>query len=309
MDLFRLLGYRRWWYLHALSGRHRSDMDGIVAIGGAARSGTTLLRSMLGRHPMIAGAPELTVFLSRISAPADIAGRLDWEPATVEAWQRTSRSQVEFIERVRDAVLAEAGKPIWAEKTPANVRRFGFIRRAFPRAKLVHIIRDGRDTVCSLRRKDFAKLRGAAWDSTQAALRCGELWAHDVRAGKRHRGDPAYYELRYEDLVRAPEETLRPLLAFIGVEWDDSVLSGDAGQCPVSRGTNFLIADEAVAAGGLFASSVGRWRSELTEAQLAALRPVMAPLLRSLGYETEEAVPAGELSRGNESALSASSAG
>ena len=150
--LFALLGYRMWWYLRAPFSHRQSDGQSIIVIGGAARSGTTLLRSMLGRHPMIAAGAETTVFLRRISAPAEIGQRLGWDAAEIARWQRNSRSQAEFIERIQRAVQERSGKTCWAEKTPANVQRFGYVRRHFPRARLVHIVRDGRDAVCSLRR-------------------------------------------------------------------------------------------------------------------------------------------------------------
>lgn len=162
--LFTLLGYRLWWLLRCPFAVHRSDCRSIVVIGGAPRSGTTLLRSLLGRHPMLVSGPETTVFLRRISSASDVGERLGFSATTIETWQRESRSQVEFIERVRRAMLERSGKSIWVEKTPKNIGRFRFVRRRFPHAKLVHIIRDGRDVVCSLRRTPFAKIDHAPWE-------------------------------------------------------------------------------------------------------------------------------------------------
>ncbi|HEY6433923.1 MAG TPA: sulfotransferase [Acetobacteraceae bacterium] len=273
--LFALLGYRIWWRLCAPFTRRRSDGRSMIIIGGAARSGTTLLRSILGRHPMIASGAETTVFLRRVSAPADIGQRLGWNAAEIARWQRSSRSQAEFIERVQRAVLERSGKACWAEKTPANVQRFGYIRRRFPRARLVHIIRDGRDAVCSLRRTPFAKLDHAPCHSAAAARRCAVQWRASVKAGLRFRRDPAYHELRYEALVTDPERTLRRLLHFLDLPWDDSLLR------PVPIGA---ISDEIAASGEVFGSSVARWRRDLSGADRRALQPLIGPLLIELGY-------------------------
>ncbi len=273
--LFALLGYRMWWRLRAPFARRRSDGRSLIVIGGAARSGTTLLRNILGRHPMIATGAETTVFLRRISAPADIGQRLGWNAAEIASWQRNSRSQAEFIERVQRAVRERSGKACWAEKTPANVQRFGYVRRCFPRARLVHIVRDGRDAVCSLRRTPFAKLDHAPYDSVAAARRCAVQWRASVQAGLRFRHDPAYYEVHYEALVSDPERTLRGLLQFLHLPWDDSLLQ------PVPGGT---IADEIAASGEVFGSSIARWRGDLTRADQRALRPLIGPLLIELGY-------------------------
>ena len=275
--LFTLCGYRLWWCLRSPFAPFRSNSRSIIVIGGAARSGTTLLRTILGRHPMIASGPETTVFLRRVSSPADIGNRLGWDPAVITQWQRESRSQVEFIDRFQQAMLDRGGKPLWAEKTPRNVQRFSFVRRRFPHAKLVHIVRDGRDVVCSLRRKSFAKLDEAPWDSVAAARRCAVQWRTSVKAGLRFRDDPAYYELRYENLVLDPEPTLRALLNFLGVPWDDCILGVSAG--PV------VDPDEATAAGDIFRSSIGRWRRDLHQADRKALRSLIGPLLIELGYD------------------------
>lgn len=273
--LFALLGYRMWWCLRAPLARRRSDGRSMIIIGGAARSGTTLLRSILGRHPLIATGAETTVFLRRVSAPADIGQRLGWDAAEIAGWQRNSRSQAEFIEHVRRAMLERSGKTCWAEKTPANVQRFGYVRRHFPRARLVHIIRDGRDAVCSLRRTPFAKLDHAPYDSVAAAQRCAVQWRASVAAGRRFRHDPAYYELRYEALVNDPERTLRGLMQFLDLPWDASLLQ------PAPAGT---VADEIAASGDVFGSSVARWRRDLSLADRQALSLLIGPLLIELGY-------------------------
>jgi protein-tyrosine sulfotransferase len=165
-----------WWSLRSPFARPQSDVRSVIVIGGAARSGTTLLRTILGRHPLIASGSETTVFLYRVSSPDWIADRFGWETALIERWQRDSRSQMEFIERFYHAILEQSGKAIWVEKTPRNVWRFPFIRRRFPLAKLVHIIRDGRDVVCSQRHHPYAKLDHALWHSTAAARRCAVQW-------------------------------------------------------------------------------------------------------------------------------------
>jgi protein-tyrosine sulfotransferase len=290
--LFSLVGYRRWWLLHAPIAVHRSDARGLVVIGGAARSGTTLLQNLLGRHPSIATCPETTIFLRRISSPEDLGWRMRWGAETIKQWQRESRSQVEFIDRFRRALLAETGKPIWVEKTPGNVRRFEFIRRCFPNARIIHIIRDGRDAICSLRPLPFAKLGETPRHSPEAVTHCGLLWNADVKAGLRLRGDPAYCEVRYEELVGSPEETLRRLIEFVGLPWRTEVLVRQAvsdldrfGDALWSEDIRQVFAADGIAASGeIFADSVGRWRRELSCDEIAALQPLIAPLLIELGY-------------------------
>ena len=275
--LFTLFGYRLWWCLRSPFTPSRSHRRDIVVVGGAARSGTTLLRTILGRHPLIASGPELRVFMYRVPTPEALARNLGTGPAEIERWQRESWSQMEFIERVQRAILERSGKRLWVEKTPRNVQRFGFVRRHFPYAKLVHIIRDGRDNVCSFRRHPSAKLEHIPWDSPAAARWCAVQWRTNIKAGLRFRGDPAYYELRYEDLVLDPEPTMRALLEFLGVPWDDCILDAAPGR--------IVDSEEVVAAGEIFGSSIGRWHRDLSPADRNVLRHLIGPLIVELAYE------------------------
>ena len=267
-----LLGRRRRWrLLEAVRPDFKCDAP-IIVIGGCGSSGTTLLRRMLDRHPEIDCGPESTVLLDRLMPVEELAGRFGLPAGEVEDWQRHAGSQAEFVARFLAARLAQNGKRIWADKTPENIGRFDFVLRHFPSARLVHVIRDGRDVAASLRRQPWMKLRDRSGPA--ALARCGAYWAERVAAGSRLRGHPRYVEIRYEDLVRRPEATLRGLLEFLGLDWSDRLLRAETA------------AAEA-AAGPIFASSIGRWRHELSPAEAAALKPVCGPLLRELGYEND----------------------
>ena len=94
------------------------------------------------------------------------------------------------------------GKPRGGDKTPMHCRHLRTIERLLPEARFVHIIRDGRDAAVSLRRQWFSPGHDI---QTQARYwRDNVLLARQQAAGCRH-----YLELRYEDLVRAPEAALR----------------------------------------------------------------------------------------------------
>jgi hypothetical protein len=263
---FELLGYRRRWrLLEALGGAHVSPTCPIV-IGGCGSSGTTLLRAILDRHPAISCGPESTVFLRRVSSPADIASRYGYPADEVEAWQRCSRSQADFIDLFQSACLRRARKEVWGDKTPENVMRFDFVRRHFPRARLVHVIRDGRDVACSLRNQPWMKKPKRAGGDMLGY--CFDYWAERVAAGRRFHGDPQYIEVRYEHLVRRPEKTLRDLLSFLKLDWSDGVLHADS--------------DAEREAGPIYTTAVGRWRTELGHAERGRIEK--RGILASLGY-------------------------
>lgn len=269
--VFDLLGYRKRWRLLERFRALYVSGTAPVLIGGCGSSGTTLVRRMLNRHPEVSCGPESTVFLERITRPAELAARTGFQPSEIEAWQRASRSQAEFIDLFQAACLARAGKRIWADKTPENIRRLSFLWRHFPAARLIHVIRDGRDVACSLRRQSWMKLgeRG----SLATLVRCGEYWVDRVAIRRSVKSDPRYIELRYEELVREPEKALRPILEFLGLDWSEQMLSADAEAGDPT-------------AGPAFTSSIGRWRKELSAVEIEVLRPVVGEMLGELGYDT-----------------------
>lgn len=258
-----------------------------MVIGGCGSSGTTLLRHQLNRHPEIFCGPESTLFLARTTSADELARRFGFEAGVIRDWRAASPSKVAFIEAFQAACLSASGKRVWAEKTPENVRRFDQIARQFPRARFVHVVRDGRDVACSLRRARWMKLekitRGADRGSPEALEACGCYWAERVRLGRRLAGRPNYHEVRYEDLVANPQAALRPLLAYLGVDWDARVLEGASSAAEQAEGP-------------VFASSIGRWRAELSTEELALLDRHIGPLLDDLGYGSapawDESAPA-----------------
>lgn len=226
----------------------------MIVIGGCARSGTTLMRRMLDGHPEICCGFESTVFLDWPLDAAKLAFYTKFysEDETAK-WFANSTNRVELIGHLRAADLSRTGKRIWAEKTTWNVSRLDFIWTHFPEARFVHMIRDGRDVVCSMSK--FPRF----WFSPEKAA---ERWVEQVNFGRSHANDPRLVEVHYEDLAQSPEETMKKLLNALNVEWSSSVLEVTA----------------------VHTSSVGRWRKDLSTDELTVVEPIVRSVLSELGY-------------------------
>ncbi len=83
--------------------------------------------------------------------------------------------------------------------------------------------------------------------------------------------------VRSEDLLRHPAPTLRAPLAFLGLPWDDALLSPTTMP---ERPDPY----EPRASAALFGTSIGQWRARLSAADADAVRRVAGPLLEELGY-------------------------
>lgn len=274
----------------------------MIVIGGCPRSGTTLLRRLLDEHPHIVCGPETSALLPGRPSPAELAYAYDLPGSEVSALLAASHSQGEFVTEFFGLVAARRGKRRWAEKTPLNVRHLTWIYHHFPNARFIHVIRDGRDVVCSLRSHPVRRFRGGAWASipqNRSVASCIGQWLALTGAGMRWRNDPRYLEVFYEDLVRSPEATMRRVMAFVGELFDEAWLaarladqSAQSGAGPGSgmvAHTSAAISSGAAppnAAGAIRTGSIGRWRRDLTPAEVAFIRERATRRLVDLGYES-----------------------
>ena len=266
-----------------------------IVMGGAPRSGTTLLRRLLDRHPAITAGPETKLFVPAAFNLEWLAQAFDLPLPELRAMRRESRSQAAFIDAFAARARRASGKPRWAEKTPMNIRNLGWITQRFPQASIVHLIRDGRDVVCSMREHPDWHWRGDGWEKVvvpRSLEAYARRWLEDTAAGMRWRGHPGYVELRYEDIVADPAVTLRDLCDAIGEAPDTAWLAeasrlaetgaqGADGTAGAPTGPLERPDDK----GAISAASVGRWRSDLDGTEQALLARLCATRLRELGYE------------------------
>jgi len=198
-----------------------------IFVGGMFKSGTSLLRAMLGQHSAIASGLETYWFdwnwSARESASMKVMyGRLahffDMSVAEVTGMAMGSATAEDFLETLMAEVAHRQGKPRWAEKTPGNIAHADRIWAAWPDAKIVHIIRDPRDVFASL-------VEAKKWDSPEEFA---DRWVSTIGRGLRLKGeinpsDKSYLAIRYEDLIAASEQTMRRVVDFIEEPWEAAV--------------------------------------------------------------------------------------
>ena len=278
-DLYESAYVARW-----RSRAHVSAAAPII-IGGCPRSGTTLMRVILDTHPQICCGPESALFKPLWPALRKLPARFGIPDRTVDSLFRYSRSQAWFVDEFFRLYCRLQDKPRWAEKTPANILHLDFILEHFPNARVIHVLRDGRDAVCSMRTHPRHKVVNGTLVklNTRHPFRpCVERWHNDVREGLRFRGDSRYTEVRYEDLVNDPRPTLERLFEFLGEPFDERVLDFHAVGGRSRDFTNFPQNPEATRP--LSTKSVSRWRSEFSADEMATFKEIAGALLIDLRY-------------------------
>jgi hypothetical protein len=271
----------KWWLKDRFLGSRVSESAPII-VGGCGRSGTTLMWTILDTHPNICCGPESSIMRGGALKSGKLAMRFDFDPARIRAMARQADSQTDFIDRFFDEFRARHGKSRWAEKSPRNVHRLAFVREHFPNSRFIHVIRDGRDVICSLRTHPRHKVVDGELVklNTQNPIEsCIGRWVRDVSAGIVHRGEPWYIEVRYEDLVSKPEETLLGLFHFLEEPWDDSVL--ESYKVPRDY-TKFAQSPEVTRP--IYQTSMQRWRRDLSPDEIELFKRRAGSLLIELGY-------------------------
>jgi Sulfotransferase family len=205
-----------------------------VFVVGCPRSGTTLVQTMLDSHPRLSVVYEanflVDIPLGLRSSLANASEALTLAEAhpnsrTHSFDARTARvvcrefgiTDAAGAMRVLAASQAVAqGKRRWGNKTPKALLHLAELAIVYPDAQFIHVIRDGRDSA-------YSQARVSGRNVIQGAL----LWRTGIRTGRRagsRLGPCRYLEVRLEELLSSPEEQIRRMCAFLGEDFDQSML-------------------------------------------------------------------------------------
>jgi hypothetical protein len=255
------------------------------------RSGTTLTRVILDSHPDIVCGPESQLFCGRFEEYA-LARKFDVSRAEIRRMEREAPHFPAFIERFLSTQAEREGARLWAEKTPGNVHNLGWILDRFPNVVFVHVIRDGRAVVNSIRtwpRHRFAAGRLIPNTTERELDRCIEMWLRAVNAGLRFSSHPRVLELRFEDLVSDPERALSPLLARVGLHWDPQMANHHEVRTASRDLRKFPSVVEATRP--IDSATADRWRVELSADQVTEIERRGREALVRTGYLRESVTP------------------
>jgi hypothetical protein len=287
----------------------------VVWLFGSPRSGSTWLLRMATEHPSIVGMNEPTIgyhlspFLS--NEPGYRAEDLDLgtftlrrvmedDPERFFAAKYTDVWLPDLRRLLNDRLLAHLEREVGGTapidalllvKEPNGSQSADVIMRAQPSARLLFLLRDGRDVVDSelasfavggWQEQSFAHMRGIGEAErldfvTRSAYQW--LWRTEIveNAFAEHRGPK--HMLRYEDLLREPERRLGELFEWLGVP-----LEGLDVAAVVERLAFERLPHRGPDRQNRFATP-GAWRDNLRPGERAAVEDVLGTKLRQLGYD------------------------
>jgi len=243
--------------------------DRFVFVVGSSRSGTTFLAGAIGSLPGFVDLGEVAPLKAAVP-----------ELATLEPQEAAKRMR-RILGVARRVGLVGAVRPV--EQTPELAHLVRVIPIAFPQARIVHIVRDGRDVVCSLLEKPWLRReqvktddagvaygsyarfwvesdRREEFETASDARRAAWVWRRYVTAARS--ADVPLLEIRYEKMAADPTATAQEIGRYLEAPPDAL----------------------AAALGRAHGASVGRYQTDLSEEQLADVLDEAGDLLRELGY-------------------------
>lgn len=274
----------------------KCDSPPIFVIG-SQRSGTTLLRLILNAHSKVAIPEEGTFWMPLLRKRRGNLGGNELENwlkyikknSQFQLWRMETKEAVERIRKKGNCSLAEVmsafyedylqmcKKSIWGDKTPSFFRMVPVLASLFPDARFIYVVRDGRDVYLSWRKMNPSKnnisIVAVEWIyKLQKAKKA--LEALDVTRS---------LEIRYEDLVCMPDETLKKICNFLALEYESTMLNywKTSDRFIGSHHSKLIFRP-------VSSKSVGKWKRELSQKEVCRFELIAGRALASHGYELSQ---------------------
>lgn len=271
------------------------NMDGVrcIFIVGMNGSGTTMLADCLNNHPLIyfhrAEIKTIPYYYFTISKYGDLKDENNFKkllkdfsnnsgflasnnhvpveiPINFDTLNEKSLSKV--IDLTFSFFASRLNKPIWGDHSPKYAAFIPELIELFPKAKIIHIIRDGRDCAQSFNRR-FG----------QNIYRTVFQWKKLVRKARDDglaAGGERYFEIKYEDLTGSPEHYMKKICSFLDVPFDRKVLSSNMPM---------FMAENPREQNGTIVQNTGKWRKIFTNTQIRKLEDIAGATIADVGYE------------------------
>jgi Flp pilus assembly protein TadD len=241
------------------------DDERPVFIVGMPRSGSTLVEQILSSHPDVHGAGEVK-HLNR--ALGQLRDRSPGLPKYPQMMAKITPAELDMVATQYQQALAQGagGAKRITDKLLTNYFYLGLINLLFPKAKVIHTLRDPIDTCLSTFTKLFKDDMPHSYDLAELGRYYGKYcelmdhWQAVLPEG-------VMTTVRYEDVVADAEKEARRLIAFLGLEWDERCVDFHKSDRPVKT------ASVAQVRRPIYTTSVQRWRR-----YGAGLRPLIDAL-------------------------------
>jgi hypothetical protein len=290
---------------------------------GHARSGTTLLMRLTRLHPEVHCNYQAHFFTRRplLKSLVDTPEAEEWLTRKSNRWNHGRDLSPLILRTAADVIMerdaAREGKRIVGDKSPSSTIHGQAVRdlhAVYPDAKIVYIVRDGRDVIISERFRNFieeskfltaedrriiAELRhdptpfndGRRSIFTATFIRrTAGGWAHDLQETEdesRHLFGDKFLGLRYEDLLERPFEEMKKVWAFLGVGAGSVLEKSILDEMSSNPDEEWQSRRNEDIASFLPKGQAGNWTRLFSEGDKSVFKSVAGEMLMRWGYEKD----------------------
>ena len=243
-----------------------------IFIGGLMKSGTTLLRKLISEHQHIFGGLETFWFSEEFTGQWKDSNskRQEWlrrffevNLKDYEEIKAKASTPYQFLELFLNHCSARAKKNRWVEKTPDNILYLDLIWKEWPKAKVIHVIRNPLDVYASWKRNQKRSLD----------FFIKQLDRISTKVSTDTKGfEVNYFELHYEDLVNSTETSLKKVCSFLEEPFDTAMANyqGDhsAEYKKILGVTGKASSTAASISKPIFNSSINQWENILDSSEV-----------------------------------------
>ena len=259
------------------------DRSRLIFVGGAPRSGTTLVQNMLDSHPLILGGPEF------LHLPEFIDLRKTLHFSISKGWIDIICTQEDVDNHLRSLIenlflpLADRSQSeFYSEKSPMNILAFSGLIELFPESYFIHVVRDPRAIVSSMKKvKSRAKSKGYDTPfftrSVSASISYVKKCFNAGFAASKKFPDKVL-TIAFESLLKDPERQTKKICNFIGIEWSELMLHpGDKkhiGEQAITKNSGEIWYNAKEYYRDPDSQNIANWQSELSARE--QIRTIMA---------------------------------
>lgn len=277
-----------------------------IVIGGLQRSGTSLLRAIIGSHSDITllqwDVPLLTKFLDiykdkKISQKdakviiQDIVNHPKIKETNIkyniEILNRTIEEKENYIYEdlyiiLQKHYLSQTNGNNIGIKTPHNELNSNEILKRFPNTKFIHIVRNPLDTLTSLN-----EANRKWWNSKTNYFHHMKLWQESAEIGLSNstKYPNNYLLIKYENLILNPEKTIISMCNFLDINFKEEMLQ--MNNHPGWKGDNSSFNKNKVQS-KFSTSSIGRYKNTIKKETIYAYSLLVGKQMNDLGYSIQK---------------------
>ena len=237
---------------YAAMPESKNTSDELIFIVGMPRSGTSLIEQIIATHNSVFGAGELTLVNTMVSnIQAETESAYVYPACLDEVDANTMNKMADKLIADMRAINADSLKI--SDKLPHNFLHIGLIHKLLPNAKIIHCVRDARDTCLSCYFQYFAGYHPYANNLHSLAMhyldyeRLMNHWTNELNI--------PMLTVSYENVVSDTRSEIKRIIDYLGLPWQEECVDFHKNKRTVATSSYNQVNKN------IYSGSVGRWKN------------------------------------------------